>query len=552
MSTRIKAKKPPCRICRSRKWRKNSLGFYVCEFGHQMEGFQEEEGEFDANMGATFLRKQKTQKRKRKTKEARVFEGINADYLLLQAIQLVFRRQIHSLIHELGFPPELEQVAHEYWTLYISGLASYQDKWESAAATYSQSAMERQDVQSDEGDQNSEGSRRGQNSEFGSLHNQGPNRFKDKAVMPVSKPDQLDTMNEYQGDESDTSSEESDSAEEESPDAETDGPGEGSGSHNESADEDHVGYSTQQKKKQPLRRNPRERGDRTRFFSMPHLIAMCYLAAQHLDVPVVFEDFYRWTMQRKIIYYNAFDTLPSDMKFRLAPSRQSLLLPRHRRRGVFESATALLAKQFKKKFGLEAVWPHMPPLIFRFTQDLMLPDGKSRMNCKWMKSEMSGSLIYIFPICDVISEFEELIQVNPDLYADFAKFELRPAPNPDIPKLMAVFEDTALPTLSAEHSSSKQKSPGIEAFIRKLHRDVPLPEHINQDDPYQPPPLKPGEGFVHYKHDTVNIYLGQYGRLLSYASSVLGLGPDQLQEEVQFVERVLVAEPHTTIEVLER
>lgn len=36
-STTAMVKKPPCRICRSRRWRKNSNGFFICELGHQLE-----------------------------------------------------------------------------------------------------------------------------------------------------------------------------------------------------------------------------------------------------------------------------------------------------------------------------------------------------------------------------------------------------------------------------------------------------------------------------------------------------------------------------------
>ncbi|RUS28677.1 hypothetical protein BC938DRAFT_481577 [Jimgerdemannia flammicorona] len=46
-----------CPKCKTKKWRKNELGFYICKYGHQLENYQEEENEFDENMGTVRQRK---------------------------------------------------------------------------------------------------------------------------------------------------------------------------------------------------------------------------------------------------------------------------------------------------------------------------------------------------------------------------------------------------------------------------------------------------------------------------------------------------------------
>ncbi|KAF9896575.1 jumonji domain-containing protein 6, partial [Lobosporangium transversale] len=139
-------------------------------------------------------------------------------------------------------------------------------------------------------------------------------------------------------------------------------------------------------------------------------------------------------------------------------------------------------------------------------------------------------------------EFEELIQVNPDLYAEYVKNEMRPPskPKPIISSVLEFFQETTgYPQESEKYSGQDQISPALEAFIKKLYSSAILPDEETSIDPHRPPPLRLGEGFVHYKADHLSNYLGNYGRVLSYGCEVLGIDPNVLQQEISAVEDLL-------------
>ncbi|KAF9115996.1 Pol I core factor CF [Mortierella sp. AM989] len=560
MATRPKAKKPPCRICRSRKWRKNSLGFYVCEFGHQLEGHQEEEGEFDATIGSTFIRKKKAPKRKRRVKQRTVLTGANVDYLLLQSMQLILRRQIHALIHDLGFPPEIEQVAQEYWALYMSSLQKYQDNshYDSLFTTPAEN--------SDADGAESEGGRFDdfESDEMREATRKQPdqNRFRDKVKIEKQDSDALDILNEYQGDGNDSSSEESD--------------GNIEGNIEDWSEESLL---EEEELESEHDSNPKERSrsvfhyETAKDLSITFTIAICYLSAQHLKLPVVYGDFYRWVMHRKVPYYNALDILPPEMKCRLGYGRQM-----HKGTAVFQTAVEKLQTFFRITFGLVTDMPNAPPLIFRFTQELMLPVEvyPCAQRLSHLLFDILGSRLYrskksvditkqseiptfymavvifvaklLFGLDGKKREFEELIQVNPDLYSEHCKKEIRPRSEPVFDQVLGVFQTTEYAQMVNSSSTLDRVSPSIEAFIKRLYSDIPSPDEPIDEGDLKPPPLKPGEGFVHYKPDNVNVYLGRYERLLAYASNLLCVNPGSLQNVVTHVEDVLVLEPNSDIE----
>jgi len=86
-------------------------------------------------------------------------------------------------------------------------------------------------------------------------------------------------------------------------------------------------------------------------------------------------------------------------------------------------------------------------------------------------------------------------------------------------------------------------TPTIEAFIQHLHSKVPKPEDREDwEKATGPPPLKPGEGYVHYSGDETGEYLGKYKRMLSYAANILCVTTDKIQECVRLVEVSTVCE----------
>ncbi|KAF8934226.1 jumonji domain-containing protein 6 [Dissophora ornata] len=540
-------KKPPCRICRSKKWRKNSLGFYICEFGHQLEGHQEEEGEFDASLGSMHRRQLRGPKRKRKTKKAQHYYGANAEDLLLQAMQLILRKQLYALVHDLGFPPEIEQVAQEYWTLYISCQKTYQDTSKpTTEPAYSRNVEESETGNTDDREPDDEETHLtpegGDTLATRSAKRTNQSTFRDKTKVPGKDPDELDKLEVFQND----NSEHSNSSED---DSEIDSDQElqtGDNDDVESNEDERGGDpSTERRAKCPADEDPRR-------LNIGFTVAICYLAAVHLQLPVTMGDFNRWAMDRRLPYFNAMQHLPADMKLKVP----------------FPGALR------PNSFGLYPDMPNIPLLIFRFTQELMLPievypcalrlsqilfeiktpsagQPESSLDIYHFRHRtVKGPTIAMALVIVVAKmffgldgknrEFEELIQVNPDLYSEYFKEEVMPVSKPEFGDLLTAFETTEYAQKAGECSYKQDISPGIEAFIRNLHSGVAPPESSRDDGGLEPPPLRPGEGYVLYRNDNEGVYLGNYARVLSHASNVLYLNPELLQREVRRIEESLL------------
>jgi len=198
------------------------------------------------------------------------------------------------MIHELGCPSEIEHVAHEFWTLYMASLTSYQP---------SNDTPNDHNDESDEGDDNSEqdgvdkhtdtdmeiGSGSDATAAVAQTQLKRPKKlsnpaFEDKTDMSGEEPDDLDNMHEYQRSESSSSESEDDD------DNDDDDSGD--------LDKD----LSQNKSKGPVRKRlPAGQllpvgmfsSDSATELMMPSSIAICYLSAQHLKLPIVMGDFYR-------------------------------------------------------------------------------------------------------------------------------------------------------------------------------------------------------------------------------------------------------------------
>ncbi|ORX88615.1 hypothetical protein K493DRAFT_341178 [Basidiobolus meristosporus CBS 931.73] len=112
-------KKPTCPICKSRRWFRNDLGFLICEFGHQLQGHQEEELDIEDVRGGRTTRKKRLNHNEEE-KRIEVLYGERGRFLLFQCFQIILRKQLNTLIVDLGFPAQLEKVVQELWTLYVS------------------------------------------------------------------------------------------------------------------------------------------------------------------------------------------------------------------------------------------------------------------------------------------------------------------------------------------------------------------------------------------------------------------------------------------------
>ncbi|KAJ3033725.1 Pol I core factor CF [Rhizophlyctis rosea] len=69
-----RSKKPPCPICRTKSYKKDASGFYVCKFGHQLTGWHEEADDEEAllSMNSRTIKRRKGRKGKKKRKSTRI------------------------------------------------------------------------------------------------------------------------------------------------------------------------------------------------------------------------------------------------------------------------------------------------------------------------------------------------------------------------------------------------------------------------------------------------------------------------------------------------
>ncbi|KAL9058873.1 MAG: hypothetical protein Q9206_001727 [Seirophora lacunosa] len=122
----------PCGIenCRSKRFYDED-GYIYCRRGHLQH--VKEEGGFGANIvNARSQSNQQTQeddddfgtqgrkikqKKEPEQKVSKIYRGSKALELYLQAYQFILWKQCHTLIHSLGFPPELEVVVKDLWSL---------------------------------------------------------------------------------------------------------------------------------------------------------------------------------------------------------------------------------------------------------------------------------------------------------------------------------------------------------------------------------------------------------------------------------------------------
>ncbi|KAG0005685.1 hypothetical protein BGZ65_010370, partial [Modicella reniformis] len=602
--------KRSCRICRSKKWRKSNAGYYVCEFGHQLEGHQEEKAEFDLNLGTVAERKKKrVQKRKRGNDHHPWLSGSNAEDLALEAMQWILRKQLHTLIHDLGFPPEIEQVAREYWAAYISLIKTYHNRWEVKPDDDRTPHNQHEDqISDDDHDIND-------HDESGSTKDMEQSKFRDKTTDQESDLDVVDKMGEYQrygSHDSETSSEASSEASSDdaydlaSLDDDDDGEEEMYNDETEKQEEDmdniHKRTNARKTKGQGLRRM----FDRGHFPLIIFTLVICYLSAARLKLPVVLGDFHRWAMQRKILYFGAMEHLPPEMSRRMLPNYEQYFYPTHRNpRKIFWIATRL-QKHLRLSFGIYPTIPNVSSLTYRFVQELMLPvevypcalglsrilfdtiregdhttgwllrhgstvvmamvvivaklflgfDGKKRSANEhqswidaipkeqdWNESQnIFESLQAQTSIPVAFGEFENFIEVNPDLYSEYAIQELRPVVDTVYRDVMGVFQTTEYAQRAQEVTGRDGPSPAMETFIKRLHANVKPPEAAATHDDMIPPPLKYGEGFACYMHEGSGAYLGTYERLLSYASNILCEEPSTLQYYVHKMEEDVVEE----------
>lgn len=197
--------------------------------------------------------------------------GIEDEKATLQAVQLVLRHQLWWLVHEKGFPKEIQAVAREYWAACLMNFRRYQD--------YDLGLMQpTTDVQEPMIETVAD----------------GPDAELTAGKKSHKKAkDGLDSMAEFQDPDSDTSSEDDDVDDQDDQD-EMEGDEEG--------DESTMAPTQTEARRKPKQTKKmfiRKSGDRylssfdARRPSLELTVAICYLASVHLKLPVIVGDFYR-------------------------------------------------------------------------------------------------------------------------------------------------------------------------------------------------------------------------------------------------------------------
>ncbi|KAJ5920364.1 hypothetical protein N7516_011222 [Penicillium verrucosum] len=244
-------------------------GLWYCRRGHLQEGVQVAEDADFGNLGKTHRLKRETREKASKT-----LRGRPAYTLFLQTYQLILWKQCHILVHDHGFPEELEVVVRDLWALRL------------------------QDFES--------------------------------RITDATGDDDDDTESELFS------------------------------SQPAGKDESRDGFKPN-----------------SRYLEWPRLIdsvALCYLAAFLMRLPVCVIDFHDMIMRQEIPYARVLATVPREMKDRLPPELTAILevntIPNPDR---FHRGIMALALFYQRRFELDLPPLNSPMVLFRLIKRLALP-----------------------------------------------------------------------------------------------------------------------------------------------------------------------------------
>ncbi|KAI9009820.1 hypothetical protein BC832DRAFT_538844 [Gaertneriomyces semiglobifer] len=119
----MKVRKPPCPVCRSRRYRKAGDGFYYCELGHQLQGYVEEVGDDEA-AAASHSRRQSLGRRSpsvERNKRRKRYKRAPLS-VMCEALQVSLKSQLEALIEKLGMPTELMHTVLDLWCMYVTAM----------------------------------------------------------------------------------------------------------------------------------------------------------------------------------------------------------------------------------------------------------------------------------------------------------------------------------------------------------------------------------------------------------------------------------------------
>ncbi|KAI8393536.1 uncharacterized protein BYT42DRAFT_601188 [Radiomyces spectabilis] len=105
-----------CPQCGTKRFRKSAEGHYICKYGHQLLGWQEETA--DETVPPTSRLKRKKHK-KVIEKNNRKLYGAELRTLTYRIFQYGLRMMARTFVRDIGLPAEFEYVTRELWILYV-------------------------------------------------------------------------------------------------------------------------------------------------------------------------------------------------------------------------------------------------------------------------------------------------------------------------------------------------------------------------------------------------------------------------------------------------
>ncbi|KAF2401649.1 hypothetical protein EJ06DRAFT_474872 [Trichodelitschia bisporula] len=105
-----------------------------------------------------------------------------------------------------------------------------------------------------------------------------------------------------------------------------------------------------------------------------HMLALCYMGAYLLRLPVFFSDFFTWVTEGELLYYRAINAIPHEMRNRMPGSYQQLLDPRTTlNTRKLHKAVVQLFHSHQRDFGFILPPLNFPLHLFRYIKELALP-----------------------------------------------------------------------------------------------------------------------------------------------------------------------------------
>lgn len=345
--------RPRCAQCGSRRFRKNpATGQAICEEGHILQGYREEEvqedGEFNPVSGsqARYIKKGGRRKKERAAKE--IYTGGRASFLGYECLQVILRLQLKALRMEWShLPPEIEAIARDLWAMYVSMVPAleptpYKENLDFVVGQL-RTAREESRARSSRSRSRSRAAR-----------DRSSSGLPDEAELEAEQRLERE-IRKVTG--------------EEDPDAE-----EQATRRREQDSDDEVGQDDSATPRKPRRRSINLKLITTE--PMQALVSIIYLTLVSARVPVLWADLRNLLVSGRIPYISASKILPPAMTAKLPESElRKIEVETVPTLAELQARTTRLAGDLTNHFGSTVRFPELnaAPLVWRCVQEMGLP-----------------------------------------------------------------------------------------------------------------------------------------------------------------------------------